>query len=353
SYKAKYIDANNYEDIQNKINGIKVTINSASPSCNLPIMQACLTNNSNYIDLASDPFTYANQKGTSFRDQMKLDSKFKQKKLLAVTNTGFSPGFVDILCKSIVEKYKLDSIESLKVNFAERIISDKLVISWSPYTFFLESIYPATVYKNGKIIELTSKESMNELKFPSGVGKINVRLFNGHPELLTIPKFIGVPIQYIEIGGGYKLNNQQINDIIVECLTRKVKESPYFNGDIFQLLSEKFEKVENFASNFQKGIIKKYVFSCIINIRGEKGKKNINYTNIIEHDYADIIKNFNFGTGSGFVISLTPSIIAHDILTKKIKIKGVIAPAALSNTSEILKKCVKMGLIMEEKEKWE
>lgn len=342
------VDATNTESVQKVLSDVNVLINAASPICNISLMKACLNSCTNYIDLASDPFSYAGiANGTTLDEQLELNSEFVDNCLVAVTNTGFSPGFTDILCKHVVNEHSLDLIEYFKVYFAEKIESDRFVVSWSPYILLLEAISQSTIYKKSEIIYLDSQQSSKNITFPHPVGRIKVRPFNGHPELRTIPQFLGIPIEYIEISGGMQLNNMQLNDIIVEALRRKVKESVIFKGDVIGILSESFENPDTFAENYKKGIIKKEAACCLIEIKGRKNNETFKYNAEIQHDIKDEIKNISVSI-SAFLVSFTPSIIANKLELGKIKEKGVIAPAALSIASEVISECKEMGMNIKE-----
>lgn len=337
------IDVNS-DDVSGLLNDVDVIINAASPLCNIPLMKACLKSNTHYIDLASDPFSYSDvAKGTTLDEQLSLNNKFLNNDLLAVTNAGFSPGFTDVICKYVTNKFSLDSIDYFKVFFAENIKSDKFVVSWSPYIFMLESISPPTVYKKGNIINLTLQDSSRDIKFPEPVGKVNVRPFNGHPELRTIPDFLNIPIDYIEISGGMKLNDMQLNDIIVEALIKQVDNSPVFNGDIFDIISKSFEDPDTFVKNYKEGIIKTDVGCCLIEMKGKAGENDITYKSVIQHDLKDEINKIPSPI-SAFFVSFVPSIIAKAIIDGEIKNRGVVAPAALEIASEIINECKNMGM---------
>ena len=346
------IDAKKTEDIEKFLKGVNVVINAASPICNIPIMKACLKSGTNYIDMASDPFEYPGIEGTSFDEQLKLNNEFVNKNLLALTNTGFSPGFTDLLCKHVVTKNSLESIEYIKVYLAEKIESDKLVVSWSPYILLLETIYPPTVYMENKIVSVDAEKSSRNVMFPGPIGEIKVRPFNGHPELRTIPDFIDIPVDYIEIGGGFLLNSMGFNDIIVEALRKKVIESTFFHGDILEILSTSFENPDKFIENYNQGVIKNEFIACVFEIKGKRNNKTLEYLATFENDLKAVIRNFYSGSVSSFVVSLVPSIIAEKILFKEITEKGVLAPAGLSNASEIIEECKKMGLNFKESERW-
>jgi len=313
-------------------------------------MNACITTKTNYIDLASDPFRYSGiAEGTTLGEQLELYDMFYNSNLVAVTNTGFSPGFTDILCKNIIDKYELESVSSIKIYYGEMIKSkcDKLVVSWSPYILLLETISPPTVFRKNKIIELDINSSEQEIEFPKPIGKLKVRPFNGHPELETIPEFIDIPIDYIEIGGGINLNGSQLNDMIVEALSSRVKENLMFDGDILENLSKSFENPDDFYKNYKQNNIVDEELCCLFEIVGERNGRQIKYNAIIQHNLKDIIKKVP-GSVATFVVSLVPAVIADKIISDKIKERGVIVPAQITICSEIIDECKEMGLEIQE-----
>jgi|GEM_PF-3093146 len=349
-YTSHELDASNIKKIKNILRGVKIVINAASPICNIPIMKACLNTKTHYIDLASDPFRYSGMvEGTSLEEQLELDEKFLKNDLIAITNTGFSPGFTDVLCRYVVDKYSLNAINSIKIYFGEVIEADRLIVGWSPYILLLETISPPTVYKDKNIETLSPFGSTKKIKFPDPIGELKVRPFNGHPELKTIPEFINIPVEYIEIGGGIRLNEMEINDVIVEALSEIVSENINIEGDIFEILSKAFENPEKFAHFYKKGNIKKEIFCCLFEINGTKNGKTIRYTATIEHDLVDIIEEISTASVATYIVSFTPTIILDMLMKGKINERGVIAPAGLNCASSIIKEAKEMGLNLKDK----
>ncbi|MFB6089371.1 MAG: saccharopine dehydrogenase family protein [Candidatus Aenigmatarchaeota archaeon] len=348
------IDTTKTKEIKKILSNVNVVINAASPTCNVPVMKACLNSDTNYIDLASDPFRYSGvMKGTTLDEQLELNEKFIKNDLVAVTNAGFSPGFTDVLCKHVVEDNNLDFLEEVKIYLGEKIESKKLVVSWSPYMLLLESISPPTVFHNGKIIEIGSQKSLRDFKFPEPLGKIEVKTANGHPELRTIPEFIDVPVKHVEVAGGTVLNKLELNDLIVEALSKKAKESVIFNGDIIEILSSVFENPDEFTENYKKGLIKKENVCSVIEIKGKKNKRMLNYRAVIQHSIEETIKKIPTASVSTFLVSFTPAIIAREIISGKIEERGVVAPASLNIASEIIKECKETGLNIKESFEWQ
>jgi hypothetical protein len=142
------------------------------------------------------------------------------------------------------------------------------------------------------------------------------------------------------------------NDIIIKALRDKISKSIIFDGDIFELLSSSFENPDNFIDLYKKGNIKNEHSTCIFNLKGRKGNNNIEYQAIINHNLKDISKKFISGSVSAYMVSFIPVILAEMIIKKNILEKGVIAPAGLKNSSDILEESKKLGLNIEESYEW-
>lgn len=329
-----------------KINASKcIIVNAASPECNIPLMMFCLENSCNYIDLASNPFEYPGvSKDTTLDSQLKLNSQFIQKGLLAVTNTGFSPGFTDILCRYLVDKYHLKKISSIEIFFGEKIVADSLTCSWSPYTLLLETLSPPTILKDGKIQELGKFETIKVVDFGNPLGKIKVRVFSGHPELRTIPEFLEIPVNEIIVGGGMFLNKLDLSDMIIAALNDVTESNININGDILEILSKKFNNPENFFTDFKEGKIKEELFTGLVKISAETRDNQLNFSVNITKDIKEIIKNGFECSVASYVVAFIPTAIAILLASGKIRQTGVIAPAKMDGSQKIISMIKSMGL---------
>jgi saccharopine dehydrogenase-like NADP-dependent oxidoreductase len=336
NYESFKIDVNS-DDLTQLFADVDIVINAASPICNIPLMKACLKSKCHYIDLASDPFDYEDIPGeTSIDDQLKLNRNFQRNNLIAITNAGASPGFSDILSKHAANVFSYDRINAIHIYFTEMIESKKLVSSWSPYILLLETLLPATVYKNSVIRELESHQRYKNVDFPKPFGKNMITIFNGHPELRTIPDFIDLPVDYIEVGGNILLNDMNINDIIAELLRVKVRESFNVRGDIIEFLSSSFEPTDLFLDYFKKGEITSEKLCCLTEIVGQAKGEVKRYTASTEIDIAQTINKNPLATATSLMVSILPTILIDKLMEEKISERGVIAPAALKSSSEIV-----------------
>ena len=341
------LDASDESSLTKVLAEVSVTINAASPFINLPVMNSCLASNTHYIDLASDPIQYPGLEGTSIEDQLKLDNNFKGKQLIALTNTGFAPGFTDLLTKYAIEEMNIDIIKSLKIFFADTIKANRLVASWSPHIILFETLSPPTVYNGQEIVEIGDHEARRKIKFPEPIGNIETRIFSGHPELRTIPEFAGVKVDRIEVGGGYRINDLELDSIIATALREKIRYGSEMNGDIFEVLASAFDSPDSFIDQYNKGTISDEHLCCLFELNGISSGNEVNFNAIITHDLKEVLEKCSGGSVASFIVSIVPAILAERIAAGEIKETGVIAPAALSNVKPLINECVKRGLSLE------
>ena len=349
SYESFRVDVNSENDLTQLFNDLDIVINAASPICNIPLMKTCIKSKCHYIDLASDPFDYEDITGeTSIDDQLRLDGGFRKNNLIAITNAGASPGFSDILSRHAANVCSYDKINADHIYFTEMIESKKFVSSWSPYILLLESLLPATVYENSIIKELDSTKRHKNVDFPKPYGQKKVTLFNGHPELRTIPDFIGLPVDYIEVGGNFLLNDMHLNDIIAELLRVKVKDSFNVHGDIIEFLASSFEPTDLFIDYFKKGDITNEKLCCLTEIIGESKGKLKRYMASTDIDIGQTINKNPLATATSLMVSILPTILIDKLIEGKISERGVIAPAALESSSEIVEEAKKFDINFKE-----
>jgi saccharopine dehydrogenase-like NADP-dependent oxidoreductase len=331
------VNASVTEDLVKYLDDVTVVVNAASPVFNIPIMKACIKTKTNYIDLGSDPFKYEGiNEETSIDAQLQLHDLFVKNDLVAITNAGASPGFSDLLCRHAAETISLDSIDMVKIYFSEIIRSDVFISSWSPYILLLESLLPGTVLSQGKIHILNSSKRKKNIRFPRPFGSTDIIIFNGHPELRTIPQFMNVPVSYIEIGGNIALNDMNIDGIILEAVRRKVNNTIICEGDIFQQLAESFESTNSFTDFYKNGMIKQEELCCMTEITGKTKDHRIQYNASTAIDISKIIGKTPQATATSYMVSVVPTILIKKIIQNEIIERGVIAPAALQTASEII-----------------
>lgn len=168
-----------------------VVINSTSHHFNLPVMRAAFAAGTKYLDLGG-LFHFT-------RKQLKLNSKFKKKNVLAVLGMGCAPGVANLLAAWAAKG--MDQVSEIHIKVGGR--------SWDPPTtdvpYAIGTIREELTWKPAIVTKgkyhfappMSGKETFN---FPKPVGK--QRIFRTiHSEVATLPiSFPGVKESSFKIG---------------------------------------------------------------------------------------------------------------------------------------------------------
>jgi saccharopine dehydrogenase-like NADP-dependent oxidoreductase len=112
------------------------------------------------------------------------DEKFKEKGLLALTNTGSAPGLANVMAKEAC--HKLDACDRIEINIYEGVWAKKFVpFWWSPQVAFTDMAENPVRFENGKIVETTPFANPVYMRF-EGVDKKIRMVDHCHEEPITM-----------------------------------------------------------------------------------------------------------------------------------------------------------------------
>ncbi|MEM4563380.1 MAG: saccharopine dehydrogenase NADP-binding domain-containing protein [Thermofilum sp.] len=185
------VDALDGEGLTRKLAGFDFVVNALPTFArvnrreillNPLVMAAALRAGANYVDLAC----YGGKKRRA--EQLSLAGQFSGEGLLALINSGGSPGLSNILARSAYEE--LDSTQTVTVMSLEDQRGSTFVIPWSREEM-LSVASPVLAYRNGRF-ELQDPFAEAEVcEFPEPLG--SVRCYSvSNDESYTIPHFLRI-----------------------------------------------------------------------------------------------------------------------------------------------------------------
>lgn len=154
-----------------------VVINCAELVFNIPIMKACLKTGRSCTDLGGLQHIT--------REQFKLDSAFRKKKLLTVTGCGSTPGIANVMAAYAVDQ--LDSVETITLGFAWDSNMKVFVTPYSMQSIFDEFTEPPVIFRNGRFVTETRMKCQGTFDFKE-VGRQTVYCIV-HSEVYTFAKY--------------------------------------------------------------------------------------------------------------------------------------------------------------------
>jgi saccharopine dehydrogenase (NAD+, L-lysine-forming) len=358
---SKKVDANNIRSLVEVIRGSDVVINMSLPRFNINIMKACLMTESFYVDTASGPDYELHPIDYLVKKQFELDKEYKEKELVALISSGFTPGLSNVIAKYVANN--LNVIDSIKFRVGGKSIGkviDKLLKpienyieilypTWSPEVSFLYRATKPVVYHNGKYIHYEPYSGLEVYEFPEPVGKLYNVLVD-HEEPVTLPLFIGKGLRYVD----YK----NPPDILAYTLIKlgfadstpvKINDTKVIPRDV--LLKMLKPPVNLFLNENRKDLEKEDLpIHCeifVIDVIGEDdmGKVNIKavYKSYIPPLDVDERLNIYDKFGTIYIHVALPAVVGAKLLLNYDRPNGVIAPEAL-DPEVFLKTISNMGL---------
>lgn len=181
---AVQVNANDVNDIVKAADNAEIIVNGLPIQFNMNVMEAAIEVGACYQDLC---MTYMDGKTSTEATKFIFDEqgkKFKEKGVLALTNTGSAPGLVNVVVRETTEL--LDSCDSIEMNVYEGVWSKKFVpFWWSPEVAFEDMGEDPTRFENGKFVDTEPFANPVMIKF-KGVDKEIRMVDHNHEEPITL-----------------------------------------------------------------------------------------------------------------------------------------------------------------------
>ncbi len=181
---AVQVNATDVKDIINAAGNADIIVNGLPIQFNLNVMEAALETGACYQDLC---MTYI--EGKTFQQATRFifneqGNKYKEKGLLALTNTGSAPGLVNVIVREAVEM--TDSCDRIEMNVYEGVWSKKFIpFWWSPEVAFEDMAGTPTRFENGKFVRTAQFANPVMLTF-KGIDKPIRMVDHAHEEPITM-----------------------------------------------------------------------------------------------------------------------------------------------------------------------
>ncbi|MGD9067386.1 MAG: saccharopine dehydrogenase NADP-binding domain-containing protein [Desulfobacterales bacterium] len=177
------LDARNLDNIIRAAEGCDLMVNGLPLQYNLVIMEAALSVNASYIDMAGP------MEDIGFVESYKLifsqwHERFKEKDLTALIGCGSSPGLANIVARESVDE--MDSCDHIGIYIYEGVWAKRYTpFWWSPEVAFGDMAYNTFRFEDGKIIEDAPFSRPVMMQF-SGIDKEIRMVDHEHDEPVTM-----------------------------------------------------------------------------------------------------------------------------------------------------------------------
>ncbi|HEX9567081.1 MAG TPA: saccharopine dehydrogenase NADP-binding domain-containing protein [Thermoplasmata archaeon] len=195
---ASPFDLNAPTGLPRVLRGSAVVVNTAPPTFNLAVMDACLLAGAHYIDVAaSGPREPAGLPG--ILEQLQWHDAFRAKGLRALLSMGLDPGMSNVMAREAADT--LDSIDAIRIRSGGTAqipgyVSDIFPL-YSRETFLSDMLLPPSAWSDGGLREQEPLSDSEDFEFPPPVGVQRTFLVS-HEEVKTLPRYLGKPVRRVD-----------------------------------------------------------------------------------------------------------------------------------------------------------
>ncbi|OQY08350.1 MAG: hypothetical protein B6I22_01000 [Desulfobacteraceae bacterium 4572_123] len=200
--KTGTVNASEKADIVNllKKGNYDMVINATLMTFNRPILEAALEAGVHYLDMASNDF-FPEKDGKEYLvEQLEYADDFKKAGLTANILAGCDAGLVNILAREAADD--LDEVDYIGIKDYGVVECDEPVAMWSFQTYLEDCSAEAVYWDNGEYKHAPLFSGEEEYYFPEPLNLTAKVYYHNHEEPLTLPKFLGKPVKYVDFKMG-------------------------------------------------------------------------------------------------------------------------------------------------------
>jgi len=177
-----------------------MVVNATLMTFNRPILEAALEAGVHYLDMASDEFFTTKDGKEYLVEQLEYADDFKKAGLTANILAGCDAGLVNILAREAADD--LDEVDYIGIKDYGVVECDEPVAMWSFQTYLEDCSDEAVYWDNGEYKYAPLFSGEEEYYFPEPLNLTGKVYYHNHEEPLTLPKFLGKPVKYVDFKMG-------------------------------------------------------------------------------------------------------------------------------------------------------
>ncbi len=326
--KPKKLDAGKPDELVMAAKGMDLVVNSTAPKYNLLIMDAALKGGAHYQDLASGPTDIPMDRFVA--KQLERNTQYEDAGLVALINTGSSPGVINALARHASDK--LDQVSEIKIRYTGFMETKEFISLWSPETAWADMAEEPYLFENGKLKRVPPFSGQEVYVFPEPFGPQTV-VHHHHEEVVTLPRFIGKGLKYVDfkMGDADILTAKAIWEIgLLNDKLLVVKGAKIAPRDIFLSVIPPPLTMEEVEQKIKEGKLIDAAECAVIKITGEKTGKKTRYTYTWPTlGIREANKIVPGATQESYATGVPAAIFAWMLGKGEIETTGVIAPECL------------------------
>ncbi|MCR4407084.1 MAG: saccharopine dehydrogenase NADP-binding domain-containing protein [Anaerolineae bacterium] len=211
--KGVFVDAEDPASLHSVLQGADVAVGCIGPFYHFApkMARAAIRARVNYVDICDD--------WGPIEEVFGLDAEAKQAGITLLCGMGWTPGITNVMARAGADE--LDKVDDIKIYWAGGA-EDAAGLAVVMHVFYAVTGDVPT-YKDGTWIKVPASSGKEVVEFAGALGKVEV-FHCGHPEPMTIPRYIKCQNVFLKGGLTPKWNNT-LADVLVKLGLSKSHQS--------------------------------------------------------------------------------------------------------------------------------
>jgi Saccharopine dehydrogenase NADP binding domain len=261
-------DAGDRAQLVRALGAADIVVQATLPETNPVVLEACLEVGAHYLDMIAYGYEGA---GVPFEKTvdacLAFDERFRSADLLAISNTGASPGLNDLLARQLSEG--MASVGRITVRWADRSDAPDLMPPMTADHIYTICMPSPTAWESGKLVDLDLFADAEDFEFPDPIGKMRMLPAGRQPDLRTIHE--AVPrAQRIEVKIGLRIGRwRDLLEIWCEGVRRAYASGHGEGRNGHEWLISGFVPSAGYDAAIASGAIRLSAFGVAVTVEGE------------------------------------------------------------------------------------
>ena len=183
-----------------KKGGYDLVVNATLMTFNRQILEGALAARVHYLDMASNEF-FTRRNGQEFLvEQLEYADAFEEAGLTANILAGGDAGLVNVMAREAADE--LDEVDYIGIKDYGVVACDEPVAMWSFQTYLEDCADEAVYWENGEYKYAPLFSGAEDYYFPHPLDLTGKVFYHHHEEPVTLPKFLGKPVKYVDFKMG-------------------------------------------------------------------------------------------------------------------------------------------------------
>lgn len=344
-------DGTDPAQLRSALGGADAVANTALPDSNVAVMRASLEVGAHYLDFLALGFAGDGVPREQTLDAcLDLDAEFRARDLVAVPNTGATPGLTDMLAGHLAAG--MEVCDSIVLGWADRSDAAELMVPFAPELVYALCMPSPVAWEDGRLVTLDLVDAMEEADWPEPLGRMLMVTGCLNPEVRTVGYVVPVATR-IEVRTGLAIGRwDNWLKIWAEGARRLVAsgDAPGAGGAM-EALGAGFAPAAEYTAAVESGTITEEHFGVTATVSGSEGGVAVTRTITVQTTLAAARADVPWSNAVAHLTAqTTPRQILLGLTRGQIAERGVLPSAGcLESADEILECCAGRGIVFHER----